>query len=826
MLHNYLLIAWRNFRRQSFFSLLNMFGLALGLASAIFIFLYVTDELRYDRVHPYFANTYRLGNIFTNPQGEQFFNTASPGFWVKQLKETRPEVVKGCRIDYIGYPTSLHYKSKDKIILTEEIRWAEPGFDSILWFDLLRGNQAKMFENHNSMVLSETGAAKLFGDDDPLGQVVSIKHSFATDNKEIDVVVNGIYRDYPSNSHFKPDYILNINALRSVREDFNYYMEGTYFSNQPGRFVSFFENYIVTSPGADMKPIEAALQGYADQMISHSDSGTVQPGIKIAPYIMPLSDLHYDSKTQWEGNTKGNKEYLAIFGAIALMIMLIACINYMNLATARSVKRAREVGLRKTLGSQRGEIARQFFLESFVTTVGALVMAIVLVLAFLKPFNHLSDKTFTMASLLNPWMLGTVAGIVVFMAVLAGIYPAIYLSKFKPVDVLKGQVVKGRGAELMKKSLVAVQYAVALVLVICTMVVIRQMNHLQSSQLNEHGDQLLSIRYGGIAPPEKFAAFKHAVLQDKDIEHVTMGNHMPRLDYFGYVGFRLKFPELSDKDLDWNHLNVEYDFPKAFGLEILAGRDFEEGYVTDSTSILLNEAAVKALGKTPEEMLGAYALDFYDERKIPFKVIGVVKDFPFKSMHQPIEPLVLEMRPHPIDKIAYIKLPAGKFQEKIAFIEKTWRDVFPSIGLDYWFVSDEFNRMYNAEERVTALAKVFAVLAILITALGVFGLASYTAEQKTKEVGIRKVLGAEVTTVIRMFLWVFVKIFFAASLLAVPAAFLLSNFWLKDFAYRVPIGPWVFIGSLAGLLLVTFLTVGYEVWKAARVNPVLSLRSE
>ena len=824
MLYNYFLIAWRNFRRQRFFSLLNMFGLALGLASAIFIFLYVSDELQYDRMHPHFADTYRVGNHFTRPDGREFYNVGSPGFWVERLSAERPEVVKSCRIEYIGYPTSLHHKETDKIVLTEEIKWAEPGFESVLQFELLRGDPDRMFDNHQTIVLSETGATNLFGDKDPMGETISVKHPFATDDVEIDVEVTGIYRDYPDNSHFKPEYLLNLNALRSVRNDWDFYTGGTRFSNEPGRFVGFFENYIVLQPGADPRPVAEALHGYARQMQVQSDSGTINQDAKWEAYLMPLPDLHYDTNAPWEGNDKGNKQYLAIFSAIAFLIMLIACINYMNLATARSAKRAREVGLRKTFGSDRREITQQFFMESFLTTVGALVIAVLLVFLFLKPFNELAEKSFTMGSLFNPWMLGITAGVVVLMAVLSGLYPALYLSGFRPVDVLKGQIVKGKAAELMKKGLVAVQYAVALVLLICTLVVIRQMSHLQGSQLNEHGDQLLSIRYGGTAPSERFPTFKQTLLQDKDIELVTLGNHMPRLDYFGFVGFQVKFPDLSPDEMDWNHLNVEYDFPKTFGIEIIAGRDFEAASISDSSAVLVNQAAVQALGRPVEEVLGSTLIDMRTDE--PLRVVGIVKDFPFESMHQAIEPLVLELRPHQIDQIAYVKLPAGKFQEKINTVERVWREVFPNTGFDYWFVSDEFNRMYISERRVASLSKVFVVLAILITALGVFGLASYTAEQKTKEVGIRKVLGAEITQVVGLFIWMFVKIFLVASLFALPAAYLLTRYWLKDFSYQVNVGPGVYIGSLAGLLLLTFVTVGVEVWKAARVNPVVSLRSE
>lgn len=822
MIHNYLLIAIRNFQRQKFFALLNMFGLAMGLASAILIFLYVSDELQYDVMHPHYADTYRIGTTWINADGQRFDNISSPGYFIKRLKEERSEVQKAIRIDYIGYPTSLHHKTTDRIILTEKIKWAEPGFDEILSFELISGNREKMFETTKSMLVSESGAEKLFGDRDPVGQVISVKHNWATQGREIDVVITGVYRDYPSNSHFKPDYILNVNALREVVTNFDHYMEGAHFRQN----IEFFENYIVLQTGASLAPVQKALQGYAEAMLQ-SDSAAVAQGWKLSTFITPLADLHFDPVNLWEDNTRGDRKYLAIFSAIAVLILVIACINYMNLATARSARRAKEVGLRKSFGSNKGEIAKQFFYEAFLMTAGSLVMALVLVVIFLNPFNQLAHKTFGLLSLTNPVMILIVLCIVVFMSFISGSYPAFYLSAFRPVDVLKGQKLKGTGAEAFRKSLVAVQYAVSLVLIISTFIVMRQMDHMQNTKLNEQGSQLLSIRYGGTAPDNKFATFKNAVLQDKDIEHVTMANHLPRLNYFGYIGTQVRFPELNDQNLQWNQLNVEFDFAKTYQLKFVNGRDFDAANPADSSSVILNEAAVKALNLPVERIIGANFVQVgFNGNDRSFKVIGVVEDFPFRSMHQVIEPLVLNPRLHFIDKIAYIKLPAGKFQEKLKSIEKTWREIFPDTGFDYWFVSDEFNRMYQNESTVSSLAKSFALLAVIITVLGAFGLASYTAEQKTKEVGIRKVLGAEIKQLIGMFLWLFIKVFIIASVIAIPIAYFLAVYWLDDFVYRTAISPGIFITSLLGLLLTTLLTVSYEIGKAARTNPVTSLRSE
>ncbi|MFI5152864.1 MAG: ABC transporter permease [Chitinophagales bacterium] len=823
MFRNYLLIAFRNFKRQKLFTLLNIFGLSLGMASAILIFLYVSDELRYDTMQPYYKDTYRLGCTFINPDGQRFDNTVAPGFFIRYLKDNRSDIVFASRIDNVGYPTSLNYKPADKIVLTEKIVWAEPGFDKILYFDLLRGNREKMFGDYNSILISETGARNMFGKEDPMGKIISLKHQYSTRGKEVNVQVTGVYRDYPSNSHFKPDYIINMNALHGIYGDhFAEYQEGTRFS----QYEEFFESYIVLKPGADIKPINAVLNDLANQIIK-SSAGQVPVGSKFQGFTIKLADIHFDSKNLWEdnSNTHGNRVYLSIFSIIAIMIMMIACINYTNLATARSVKRAKEVGLRKSFGSMRYAIATQFFLESLLMTLSALGMSVLLVFAFLHPFNQVAHKTFTMGSLIDPYMMMLIGIIILFMTFIAGFYPALYLSGFQPVKVLKGQIIKGKGAEFLRKSLVTIQYTVSLALIIYTMIVIQQMDQLKTTKLNEQGSQLLAIRFGGIAQQDRFETFRHSVLEDPQIEHVTMGNHLPRLDYFGFIGRTFKFPSLGNKDLQWNQLSVDFDFPKTFHLDIISGRDFQQGSITDSNSLILNESAIQALKKPISDVIGTTVIDVFDSSRI-YRVIGVVKNFPFRSMHQPIEPLALSPRLDQIDKIAYIKLPAGKFQEKIASIETKWKAAFPGAGFDHWFVNDEFNRMYQVENTISSLAKIFAALAILITILGVLSLATYTAEQRTKEIGIRKVLGAGDKQVVVLFASVFIKIFVVASLIAIPLSWFFAFKWLQGFVYRISISPMIFVMSLLGLLIVTILTVGYEIWKSAKASPVTALRTE
>jgi putative ABC transport system permease protein len=496
----------------------------------------------------------------------------------------------------------------------------------------------------------------------------------------------------------------------------------------------------------------------------------------------------------------------------------------MNLATARSSKRAKEVGMRKSLGGVRSELAVQFLQESALMALLSLVVAMVLVVIFLPSFNALSNKYFTFFDLLNPKILLVISLTVVFVTMVGGSYPAFFLSAFKPAEVLKGKLTKGKGADFFRTSLVTLQFTVAMVLVIATVVILRQMNLMQESKLNEKGDQILSIRYGGSAPNEKYQSFKNAVLMDPDIEHVTTGNHLPRLEFFGPTGAVYRFSDVSDEEYQWHQLNVDFDFPETYDLEFLAGRNFNPQNTADSSAVLINEAAVKALQKTPEEVLGLSAE--HVQARLYGNVIGVIKDFPFRSARHVIEPLVITPRPHQIDRIVYVQLPVGKIAEKIAFLEKTWKEVIPGVGFDYWFLRDEFNRMYETERRISGMAKSFAFLALAITVLGLYGLASYTAEQKTKEVGIRKVMGASSNQIVKMFLRNFLILFLIACAIAIPLSWYLSDQWLSGFAYRIQLNALIFVFCVTALMVITIITVSYETYKASVADPIKAIKYE
>jgi putative ABC transport system permease protein len=823
MFRNFLVVSLRSFLRNKTYTLINIAGLTLGLASATLIFLFIYDEITYDSIHPEANRIYTAGISVIDKNGNKSSFGETPGGWSAVLKEKFPAIEAITRFQMFGFPTSIQNKDADLIVLNQDgdLYWVEKDLGNVLYLPMVKGNPEKALELPNSMVISESAAKTLFGTADPINKLLTIKHPYATFGREVEYVVTGVFHEFPSNTFFRPKYLLNINGLRTALaaagRDFNRLMNG----NSMESWFMYF--YFRMKENSSMDGINAELVRLSD-FATKSDSGFYASGRKLAPIVKPLPDLHFDENVNWHFvDDSGSQKAVLIFGGIACLILIIAAINYMNLATARSVRRAKEVGIRKTLGSKRSELAFQFIQESALTTFLAMILSIIVIILLLPSFNQLTNKYFTLSSLTQPIVLVLIVCLTLFVTFLGGSYPAFYLSGFRPAEVLKGIFSGGRGDGL-RKALVTFQFAVAILLAIATYAIISQMNLIQQSKLNESGDQILSIRYGTVAPNEKYPAFKNALNQDKDLEYVTIGNHLPRHDYFGGTEYTFRLREVDDKEYTWSQLNVDFDFPKTYSLEFIAGRDFDAKNPSDSNSIILNERAAKDLHKGINDVLGLQAEN--TNNHLMGKVIGVVKDFPYQSAYHTIGPLVISPRPDEQDRIVYIKLPEGKAAEKIKFIEETWKATIPGIGFDYWFVSDEFNRLYKKEQKISAIAKVFAALAMGITILGLYGLASYMAEQKTKEIGIRKAMGASVGQIAFLFMSIFLKIFLVGSLIALPISYYFVDNWLKTFAYRIGLGPSIFVISVAGVLALMLLTIFYETVKAARANPVKALKHE
>ncbi len=832
MLINYTLLAIRNLMKQRGYAIVNMLGLAVGLAAALFILLYVKDELTFDRNHPNASNIYRIGYWIQFPNGDTDASPYSPAGWDNYIQSNYEGI--GAITSFInqGMPTSIHYVPKDKIVLTEEIIWAEPSFNKVLSLPIVKGNQTDPLKEVNSIILTESAAYELFGDEDPIGKTLSVSHMWSTQGKKVEMLVTAVAKNFPSNTHIDPKYICNIFALKPFNEG---------MENNLNSFMGEGNNQFWTQSlflCDDEKKIEiilADLQKRAEEIIARQNFN-----VKFKALIRPITDVHFDQEISWSIVHKSvDIRYMYVFITIAFLILVVACINYINLSTAKSASRAREIGLRKTFGGIRPQLFLQFMLESFVLVVLSSMLAILLILLFIPQFNDLTGKVFTYQHVFNGQMMAIIAGVIIVVTILAGSYPALFVSGFQPAIVLKGKFSFGKGSTIFRQLLTGIQFGVAVVLLTGTFIVVNQMDLMRNSKLNEAGKQIISIRYGGFsgrATDAQYQSFKNLILNDPQIANVTLANHLPRLDFFGPINMQFQFPDIIDTKFEWFQLNGDYDFPNTFDLKIIAGRNFDPKNVADTTAVLLNESAVKALKVSPQEIIGkevirprlVFNYGPPDTTQLPIHgtVIGVVEDFPYRSMNRKIDPLGIAPKPHSDDRIIHVRLPAENMGQKIADIEKKWKQVFPDYGFDYWFIDEEFGRMYENEVRVAAITEKFSWLAILVACVGLYGLASFMSEQRTKEIGIRKTMGASNGQILFLLIKVFGKLLLIASAVAVPLTYFLSSKWLENFVYRTPLSVFVFGGALVLIATITLLTVGYESLKASMANPIKALKHE
>lgn len=833
MLLNYVLLALRNIRKQRGYAIINTLGLAIGLASAIFIFLYVRHERTYDKFHPFAEKTYRLGYRIEYKNGQSENYPAAPAGWDNYIKDTYSGISGITSFTSTGMPTSIQFEEADKIVLTEDIIWAESNFHEIISIPMVKGDFKSPLNGVNSMLLCESAAYELFGTEDPINKLVTVSHTYMTNGQKATMTISGIYKDFPTNTHLRPKYILNILSLKPFVQNLETMLDVSMAEDDGNNFWT--QSLLVCDDESKIPLIRNDLQKRADALIEK-----FKLDFKFKPIVRKITEAHFDQEVDWSISSKSaNEKYIFVFISIAVLILLVACINYVNLATARSVTRAKEIGLRKTFGGFKWQLFAQFMLEAFILVLIAAVVALILVILFLPQFNDLTSRTFRLQDLFSGEMVILVAGVVLSVSIFAGSYPALFVSSFEPANVLKGKFAFRKGSNAFRQFLTAIQFIVAVMLLASTVIVVRQMDLMRNSKLNEMGKQVVSIRYGGfsgIADDQRFLSYKRLILQDPEIEGVTLANHLPRLDYFGPINMQMQFPELNEDKYDWFQLNGDYDFPKTFNLKLLAGRDFDHNNIRDSTSILLNESAVKALKLTPETAVGktvvrpAHIMGYEppDTTRAPVTglVIGVVQDFPYKSMHQRIEPLAISPKPHSYDRIIHVHLPSKKIGEKINALESKWKQVFPEFGFDYWFIDDEFARMYENETQVAEITEKFSALAILITCVGLYGLAAFLSQQRTKEIGIRKTMGASNGQVLLLLLGIFGRLLMVACIIGLPVTYYFASQWLSGFSYQTELSVWVFGGSILTMACITFLTVSFETLKASMANPVVALRHE
>jgi putative ABC transport system permease protein len=806
MLKNYFTVALRSLRKQKGLTFINIMGLAIGLTSFLLISLYILDELSYDAFHRNAENIYRISYTQLQDNGNTENRAIAGPIWSTYLKQNYPEVLKAVRFTRFPYPGSITYKKKDLVFLETDVYWADSNYTEMFNLPLINGNPAEALKLPNAVVITQTVAKKYFGDADPIGETFT----YSTFGQNLDLIVTGVMKDFPANSHFKPDFLAN---MESISKLIGNGPNGDWRNQWSPNFIF---SYVLLDDKHDINKLQAGLTQALKKNIGEDAK-------YFNPFFTKLTDIHFTPGLLWDLESAGDIKYIYIFGSISILIVLIACINYMNLATARSAKRAKEVGLRKTVGGTRQQLMVQFFNESLLMTGISLLLTLGLLLLCMPLFNNLTGKQFTWWILLDSRLWALLLAVALLVSLVAGSYPALYLSNFKPIEVLKGKITSGRGAETFRKSLVVFQFAISILMLICTGIVLNQLNYIQDAKLSQYKDQVLSVRYFGVAQTDKYSVVRDKLLQNPAVAGVTAADHLPRQEHFGKIETLFTFLQQAEKQFEWSKLSIDEDFTNLFDLELLAGRNFSRDNPTDSNNFIINERAVKDLGLTTEQAIGYTIFDTQDSTT--GQIVGVVKDFNYKSMHSAIGPLAMNGKANS-KEILYVKLNTNNFKSTLESLEKTWKDVYPASPFERWFLDEEFDKMYVKEQRMAEVFSSFSILAIIIACLGLFGLASFSAEQRTKEIGIRKVLGASTVQVVVLLVKTFAILFVIAFLIAAPVAFYTMHQWLQNFTYHAGIQWWVFL--LAGLLVftITLLTVSYESVKASLANPVKSIKHE
>ena len=783
MLGNYLKVAVRHLLRHRLYSLINIAGLAVGMAACILILLLVRDELSYDRHHEKADQIYRV------LQGRSARTSYPPG---AILRDAVPEVVEMVRLCKWGRLVSYSEKRFEE----QDFIYADPNVFAVFTFPLLKGDPQTALAEPFSIVITEEMARKYFGDEDPVGKVLR------TDNKH-DYTVTGVLEKMPRASHFTFDFLATFVGAEKV-----------FYENMLTHWgVSNFYTYLVLHESSSIPALEEKMSALIAPVIEEKHPELTPPHL----VLQPLLDTHLHSANLWgDIEVQGNITWVYVFSAIAAVILLIACINFTNLSTARSVERMREVGMRKVVGACRRHLVGQFMGESVFLTFIALLIGLALVELFLPFFNTLVDKKLGLFAGESRGVLWGLVGIALCVGIAAGSYPALYLSAFRPVEVLEGKVRSGRGGLLFRRGLVLLQFAISIALIAGTGVVYRQMEFMRHKDLGFDKEHVAVVEMSG----GDIELFKAEVAQHPGIVSLAGASDVPPDSYFRSAPI---IPEGASERTKWARLIVvDYDLIETLGLALVAGRAFSSAFGTDEEEgLILTEAAVAALGwESPEAALGKRC-QIDGERT----VVGVLKDFHFESLHAPVSPMAFEVRPSST-WLLVVRMRGDRIPETLDFLKGKWAAQFPDWPFDYWFVDQSFDRAYRAEERTGRVAGGAALLTIFVACLGLFGLASFTAEQRTKEIGIRKVLGASVPGIVALLSKEVSWLVIGANAVAWPVAYLAMDRWLQEFAYRID--PGVEIFALGGLLAlaIAWLTVGWQAVRAALTNPVEALRYE
>ena len=793
MFENYFKIAFRNLWKHKVFSFINIMGLTVGMTACFLIFLYVRFELSYDNMHGKADRIYRLVSDIKTPS--DLIHASGPAWAVPpNTKHDFPEVEEFVRVSgnsFLVRKGNIKFQEEKSVL-------ADSAFFKVFDFPMVRGNRETALSAPLSLVLTESTAKKYFGKQDAMGQTLLLT------GDAIPAKVTAVIKDIPENSQIQADMIVSMSTLTGKWD--------TTLDKQWGNYGS--SAFLLLKPGADPKSLEKKFPAFLERR-----NGDEMEKLQMYPtlFLEPLRDVYLHSTR--DGAKTANIKNVYIFSLIAIFILLIACINFINLTTARSTERAKEVGIRKVVGAIKNQLAKQFIGESVIVCVLAFIFTFFLAMLLIPPFNQLAGKTITTGVFDHPGYLALLFGAAVTIGLLAGFYPALVLSSFQPITVLKGKFSSGAKGIFLRKGLVILQFSISIVLITGTLIVYQQMNYMRNQNLGFDKEQMVVIESNGDPAKE---AFRQSLTTIPSVKSVALSSSVPG---GGNPG---AYSEVENQKGDMQIANLElyfvdFDYIPNYSMKMVAGRAFSRDFKTDTTqAMVLNESAVKLLGyASPGDAVGKRFRQWGREGKI----IGVMKDFHFRSLQQEIKPLSMRIEPNGCHLIS-ANITGNNVPATLAAIEEKWKTLIPNRPFNYFFLDEFFDRQYRSEQRFGNLFLNFAILAIFISCLGLLGLASYSTYQRTREIGIRKVMGASVSGIVHLLSKEFLALLFIAFVIASPIAWLVMHRWLEDFSYRIGIHWWIFMISGTIAFVVAIFTVSFQAIRAALANPVISLRTE
>ncbi len=807
MFRNYFKTAFRNLTKNKFYTSINIFGLAFGLATCILILLYVLDEMNFDKYNDNVKRIYRVNNEvkFGNNHLDLAVSDAVMG---PTLLREFPQIEQYTRL--AGYGSFLVKKGNQNLRETKAV-YADSTLFDIFTLPMISGDPKTALREPNSIVITEKIAKKYFGRTDVAGESLLI-------NEKENYKVTGVIKDIPDQSHFNFDFFIPMTENESSRNT--------------KWLAENFNTYILLKKDVDPKKLEPQFNAMLDRYVAPELKSILnltmddfkKGGGFVRCSLIPLADIHLHSNKIGELSANGNIQIIYIFSAIALLILLIACVNFMNLSTARASSRAKEVGVRKVLGSLRRNLIQQFITESVLMSFIGLVIAILLALLLLPYFNELAGKKMSFLLLFQPVMLFSFLMLILIVGILAGSYPAFYLSAFQPIKVLKGKLAGGFKGSVLRNALVVFQFSISVILIVGTLVIYNQLSYIRNKDIGYNRSQVL-VLHGTDVLNDRAESFKNELLEISGVANATMSGFLP---VNGYRGKNTLFPSptLDPKTgISAEQWSVDENYIPTLDIKLVEGRNYSAQFLTDSNAVILNEAAAKFLGT--KDILNRKLYHFTDVslmKTSELHIIGVVKNFNFSSLRDEVTPLALLLQKQ--SGSMAVRINSSNISAVVAQIKNKWQAMVPGQLFDYSFMDEEFNNLYASEQRTGQLFITFATLAILIGCLGLFGLVTYAAEQRTKEIGIRKVLGASVGNIAGMLSVDFLKLVVISWLIAFPVAWYGMNRWLQDFAYRTSISWWIFASAGVFALIIALLTISSQAIRAAVANPAKSLKSE